>query len=561
MFKPFKKHQPFPENMVKISSPIAIEKQDAAANSTSSIPYLQHSLKDQTDSRSNGSITVVITKFEFKAEHQNELTVGIGEAFRLIEKKPNGWILVKPIGRISEPGLIPASYVRTVDVKVKARQNNGEVPIQENTNEQEVGSVDNISSKHHQVLENDKAQCTKLDASLNRSRADLSALNIKKKSIDSYDSPEEDQEDRDIATKYSTANTSIDSSEFQAIPEKSKSRSCLKLDDTSKTNSFASSLSSTPPQSDSVHPVTGLVRNVKTHEGRYWYRVDINLSNGKKLYLCRYYQDFYKLHISLINKLKPEEVAKLPSLPDPLPRPDLQTVESILLSRVQQLNIYIFKIMNNNHNFDYNDILNKWTTLRNCDLEVSPVENFLTNEQIEDYLNPGNENKTRPKLSVQTSMTLPLPSPTMFSATSQRSPKIWNSPTSSTYQRSNSASLPSSTLDYPAARARNVSSPNLPTGLHTSSHNSWNTNNNNLRSSELKIKILVENDIFAIKFNKSSNLKNLVSSIAKRVEIYDREIKMLYNNGNDNGLFIPLRNDHDLCTALSSDKLLIKVIV
>lgn len=48
---------------------------------------------------------------------------------------------------------------------------------------------------------------------------------------------------------------------------------------------------------------------------RYLYRLDITMSSGKQMYLCKYYQDFYNLHVALVTSLG--STVPLPSLPKP----------------------------------------------------------------------------------------------------------------------------------------------------------------------------------------------------------------------------------------------------
>ncbi|PSK37760.1 hypothetical protein C7M61_003004 [Candidozyma pseudohaemuli] len=48
---------------------------------------------------------------------------------------------------------------------------------------------------------------------------------------------------------------------------------------------------------------------------RYLYRLDITMSSGKQIFLCKYYQDFYNLHVALVTSLG--RLVPLPVFPKP----------------------------------------------------------------------------------------------------------------------------------------------------------------------------------------------------------------------------------------------------
>lgn len=524
-------------------------------------PLPSSSRKNSSSSLSSSSATprstpasstvILVTKFDFKAEHTNELSVGVGEALKLIERKGNGWILVKPIGRISPPGLIPASYVRIVRL---------------NKNEQ---SDVKVNSKW-------------------------------------LASSQEVEEPVKANTKCSSVDTSISSDQEQHFSFQSTSTS-------SRPSSPTSIISKSSAILETILPISGLVRNVSCHNGRYWYRVDVELNDGKKRHLCRYYQDFYKLHCSIVDAIRSnyssEEqqdacIAKLPALPDPIPRPDLETLSSILLQRCQSLNVYIFKIVQNKHKLDYFKILSEWCLPRLGDLE-SDSKDPISNEGIESLLNPmptsvinnksgSSSSHKKPSLSIQTSVTPPLPVPelppnSMLSKNSSiissnspidsplNSPKIWsspNTPSSATFRdRSNSS-----------VNNNNHSSSSLATRPSFSFEDNWMStpteplfNNRNSRekfvnkrnvsvssnittssADYIKIKVFHNDDIFAIRFNKSLKLQDLKNSISKRLECDVNLIKLYYKNSSKN-YFSPLSDEFDLHSALDQPKISIKV--
>lgn len=62
---------------------------------------------------------ILVSNYKFVSEGENELSVNKGDLLKFIEKKPNGWLLVKFLDKLNDPGLIPASYVDIVINDIK----------------------------------------------------------------------------------------------------------------------------------------------------------------------------------------------------------------------------------------------------------------------------------------------------------------------------------------------------------------------------------------------------------------------------------------------------------
>lgn len=93
-----------------------------------------------------------------------------------------------------------------------------------------------------------------------------------------------------------------------------------------------------------------------------WYRLDVTLSDGTKVYIARLYQDFYKLHgdlLLLINSQNLSNMNFLPKLPEPLPSDDLES----LIKRLFLLNSYITSIVDNK-SLRWLDPLVSWVDLQ-----------------------------------------------------------------------------------------------------------------------------------------------------------------------------------------------------
>lgn len=66
------------------------------------------------------SNVIVVAKFDFSAESPQELSVHKGDVLKLLDRLPNGWVLVKFVDRVQAPGLVPCLYV---DIAVNDPQN------------------------------------------------------------------------------------------------------------------------------------------------------------------------------------------------------------------------------------------------------------------------------------------------------------------------------------------------------------------------------------------------------------------------------------------------------
>lgn len=525
--------------------------------------------------------------------------MGVGEALELIDRRANGWVLVKPIGRIREPGLLPEAYVRIVDVQQLAEKKAGDssfTSIKEDDNE--------TQQETQQAEEEDLAQAKleqEISALTQRSNSDLNSMEKSARLPDTGSSSSVGSyvalEDK-LPSKSSSVST-MDSYEFQTSSFKQQLET---LHDVVEPLSIPAIRSRPSGPSGPDRPIAGCVKNVSAHNNRYWYRVDLQMAIGERRFLCRYYQDFYKLHLSIVARFadQPSVLESLPVLPEPLPRPDLTTVETILLTRVQQLNVYFFRIVSNKQNLDYHDIVQKWIELRGTDFHLAKTDQPPLGQEIDSRLNPGTKpaasvatstifqapplstgqkQSRRPTLSIQTSTTPPLPSVSSFStlnnnnnsmtwsncsdtavSTSARSPKLWQS---IKYKRSHSeaSSIYSSCSTGPIHSANSQlsnSSGLTPRNRTVSTPITPIISSNFARScSELRLKLIVGNDIIALKINDKFLFEELVDTVRRRLDLPQNRMLKLYCNVCDDR-FIPLLNDKDLQTAFAHDRVLIK---
>lgn len=64
----------------------------------------------QKNSTLRGHI-VLVAKFDFDAESEGELSIKKGDVLKLLDRLPNGWVLVESIDKIAASGLVPSLYV------------------------------------------------------------------------------------------------------------------------------------------------------------------------------------------------------------------------------------------------------------------------------------------------------------------------------------------------------------------------------------------------------------------------------------------------------------------
>ncbi|KAF3986223.1 hypothetical protein FT663_04971 [Candidozyma haemuli var. vulneris] len=136
------------------------------------------------------------------------------------------------------------------------------------------------------------------------------------------------------------------------------------------------------------YPLAASINNFLMYDNRYWYRLDITYSTQERAYLCRYYQDFYTLHASLLEHVdqwssasKEQELPsflKLPKLPEPIPSNKRESSElrELLVKRCKDLDEYINSLISNKH-YQVSPPLLKWLDAK---YEKSP--GFIVPEQL-----------------------------------------------------------------------------------------------------------------------------------------------------------------------------------
>ncbi|ODV96171.1 hypothetical protein PACTADRAFT_2466 [Pachysolen tannophilus NRRL Y-2460] len=565
-----------PDNVeaIPIDQAKIVLKNNSSQRSSILTPSPVESFKKKYGSNSSSQLqpVILISKYKFQAYNSRELTIDANEPLKLISRQGDGWLLVTPIGRLGVPGLVPASYCKAVNF-----ENNSILDDDWLIKNQYSSSINN--QENNQIQENTPtSQMSQYNYNYNKSESNTSA-----------------NSDRDTLLP-----NPLPSSPISSIKSSSPSISIQK--DMIDNLNLISSIS---------------INSFSSHNDRYWYKIDFKLKNGKMNFLCRYYQDFYNLHLSLFDHFSSMNnfffLQKLPSLPEPIQRPN----SSRLLKRCSDLNDYIqnlIEIFKTHEIGDHadeaaNDILLVWLLPKKDDLELSTLEysSFLSKEMVtkpEEYFS-GEFTKPRslevvnikllsPANSAQSS---PIDSPKLSL------PKVvdsWSSKEEDqhqvkhqveeeeqeeeeeektivetekkeiTKQQNEDDISPESFSPTPPLFHNNAAKLNIITERRNHhSHQNSKSNENYLSinnpekpsptiNSYIKVKVISNNgkDILAMRMFKDSSMTVLKLSISSRLHIYDYLLS--YKDFKD-GFFKPLRTNKDLQEAIYRNKIVIKV--
>lgn len=224
-----------------------------------------------------------VTLYEFKAERPDELDIVAGENLVICAHHDYEWFIAKPITRLGGPGLVPALYVRIIDISHPAQ------PAQP----EDADLRSTIDRLQIPTVEQWKDQTARYQA-----------LTIPLGYVSQAGAP------------AASANTQYFSEAAPAL------------------NRLLGG---------AVYVVEAAVELYVLEQGRYQYLVVARLLNGRTRQLYRFYQDFYDLQVKLL-ELFPYEAGKMenlrriiPSIPGPL----IHVNDSISKLRREKLDYYL----------------------------------------------------------------------------------------------------------------------------------------------------------------------------------------------------------------------------
>lgn len=252
---------------------------------------------------SSGSALYAIVLYEFKAERSDELDVNAGENIILCAHHNYEWFIAKPIDRLGGPGLVPVSYVSVIDILTGQSTGND--------------VIDDITSANLPTVDEWKNKNAKYKAS-----------SIPLGNVDeNFGTP-------GMASRTTSHYQERASSRLSNLNPRAASQATMDMD--------VEVDNSTPYVTDAA------VDAFHVDNGRYWFHVRCELSNGEQRSLCRYYEDFYDFQIRLL-ELFPAEAGRssqnhkriLPFIPGPL----TYVTDKITKKRQIDLNDYVKELI------------------------------------------------------------------------------------------------------------------------------------------------------------------------------------------------------------------------
>lgn len=222
-----------------------------------------------------------VTLYDFRAERDDELDIVPGENLVICAHHEFEWFIAKPINRLGGPGLVPALYVKIIDM---------------------------------------------LNPGKTTDEANLRAVieNLKIPTVEEW---------KDQTAKYQASSIPLGHISNTAPPVSSNTQYFQK---DPGLNRLSLGLTKTTI-------VEASVESYHLDHGRYQYLVLARLSSGRVRHLYRFYQDFYDLQVKLL-ELFPYEAGKIenlrriiPSIPGPL----INVNDSISKLRREKLDYYL----------------------------------------------------------------------------------------------------------------------------------------------------------------------------------------------------------------------------
>lgn len=278
---------------------------------------------------------ILVAKYSFTAELDAELSVKKGAFVKLLNRPRNGWLFVQYLDSYQARGLVPASYV---DIEV----NDNKSPISmEWLNEMEPQNYEKEKKISSEISEISNSKSDKIEKEISGEISQISSSKsdkIAKEISGEISNSKSDQSKKEISGEISGESSSHNLFSFGASETVEPSTPAL----------APSSIFEVPATPKSI-----TISNVlQSSVGGVWYRVDVRMSDQSMVYVAKRYQDFYNLHVALLQTTK--AISALPRLPQPIrtnmigvmskPRTDRVYLESLLV-RCNELNYYVNQLI------------------------------------------------------------------------------------------------------------------------------------------------------------------------------------------------------------------------
>ncbi|EPY51858.1 scaffold protein Scd2 [Schizosaccharomyces cryophilus OY26] len=256
-----------------------------------------------------------IVQFDFVAERADELDAKAGETIIIIARSNHEWLVAKPIGRLGGPGLIPLTFIQLRDLKTGA-------------------VIKHISEA---IL---RTSCIPRVEDWKRAAADYKKSSIP---LGTFQSPLEDSSSSVGFESKSTLTDPVKESSPFSTPSSYVSSSKLSPSNNISDGQYISSASSNTISHFNVpYVIAAMVEAYFAHNNQFWYLVRAVMSDGRHRNLCRYYEDFYHLQLTLLDAF-PSEAGHgqarriIPYMPGPVD----DVNELISSQRALDLDVYV----------------------------------------------------------------------------------------------------------------------------------------------------------------------------------------------------------------------------
>lgn len=285
----------------------------------------------KTSTKSFPSVILVV-KYSFTAELDAELSVKKGAFVKLLNRPRNGWLFVQYLDSYQARGLIPASYV---DIEVNDTQSPVTMEwLTEMETETEMAEKE-TEAKTHETNKTNKSH--EKNKTYETNKTNIS--NEYNPQLKSQPESQSESQSGSQPPRQSTDSSANNLFSFGTAPE-TLEPSAPALSPSSIFEAPAA------PKSISISNV------LQSSVGGVWYRVDVRMSDQSMVYVAKRYQDFYNLHVALLQTTT--AISQLPRLPQPIrtnmvgvmsrPRTDRVYLENLLV-RCNELNYYVNQLI------------------------------------------------------------------------------------------------------------------------------------------------------------------------------------------------------------------------
>jgi bud emergence protein 1 len=312
------------------------DRSGSSANPTGSEATAKPMRLSKSMGKGLGAMVYGIVQFDFAAERADELDAKAGEAIIVIAQSTSEWFVVKPIGRLGGPGLVPVSFIEIRDMTTGQA-----IP-------DAMGAVQRAGVP--KVEEWKKMAADYKNSSISLGKFETQGLQSAQQGMDRLSSPNASQPQNGY-TNGQVGSPAVciipctkqfqNHEQHQRAPSRGGPQQVLQPRPGPNQNPY-----SRPSSSQLLAPVSASIPKFCFANDKYWYIIDVIMEDNSHWELSRFYQDFYDFQIALLTEF-PEEAGNagkprtLPFMPGPV----TYVTDAISNGRRQNLDEYIKKLL------------------------------------------------------------------------------------------------------------------------------------------------------------------------------------------------------------------------